>query len=124
MRIAQPELLRAKQQRGRRRLQLPADQWRALLQPVQRVCQSAVPDRSGTHHQSAVGNCISHRLKFFRRFQNLARADRRPRLPERNLIWIDHPQPRESKIEHGPRRRSDIQWIARRDQNHAKVGGG
>jgi hypothetical protein len=58
---------------------------------------------------------------FLGRLQQRRGAHRRAGFAKGHVIGIDHAQPRESEVGHGARRRSDVERIARRHQNHAQV---
>ena len=89
----------------------------AELEATQRVLQLAMPERRGANHQRAIGDGFRERLVLFGVPENLLRMDSRAGFLEGDVVGIHQPQAAKSEIVNGAGRSSDIQWIARRDQN-------
>ena len=98
-----------------------ANQWRACLQPLQRMLQIAMANSSGPNHQRAIGNGLGYRLVFFRAGQQVRRAHGRTRSFKCHIVGIHQPQMLKSKVAHRPSGRADVEGIARVHQDNAQT---
>jgi hypothetical protein len=85
------------------------------------MLQVTGPYRRRSYHERAVRHGLRDAGELLGFRHHFARADRRFRLAKRRLVWRHHAQPRESEIAHRPRRCSDVQRVACRDQHHAEA---
>src|SRR5215471_1569255 len=77
--------------------------------------------RASSYKQSAIGYGFRNSFVFCGAGEQLRSSDCRPRFTKRRLVRIDQSEARETKVAHRPRRRPDIERIARGNKNDAKI---
>src|SRR5260370_7285601 len=87
------------------------------------MLQLAASGGGSPAHQGTVSDRNSNTRVLTCLTQNRRRANRRPRLSKRRLVRIHDAKVKETKVDHGPRCRSQIERIARVNQDHAEMVG-
>jgi methylthioribulose-1-phosphate dehydratase len=98
--------------------QLAADALTELGQRHNRLLGLATGKRPGAHHQRAIGDGFGKALCARGVLENGFGADGRLRLPPVRLIRRDDGEMLDAEVRHGPRRRSNIERVARRNQDN------
>ena len=75
----------------------------------------------GSYHQRTVSHGFRNALIFFCVGQQCRRAHGGPGFAKRRFIRIDHAQVKKTQVAHGPRRRTNIERIACRNQYNAQA---
>ena len=82
-----------------------------------RLLRLAMRSRPGSRDKHAIAHCLGQRRSDSCGLQNIASSDPRPRFPPMRLIGRNHRKACEPEIRHRPRRRPDVQRIARRHEH-------
>src|SRR5215469_2531353 len=121
--VGQADLLRSEKQRHTGICEFSLNNLAGLrVELLQRLMERAIAYGSRAYNQRAISDSFGDRGTFFSVFENLRRTHGRARLAERQFIGIDDPQVVRAEIRHGAGGRTDIQRIARANQNHNEVG--
>jgi hypothetical protein len=97
------------------------DQASALLQWAEGVTHIPASDRRGSDDQTAIRYSCGHFFVFLGAGEQLRGTHSRPRLPKPNFVRIHDPQAQESEVAHGTSCRSQVERIARGDQDDTQV---
>ena len=101
--------------------QLILNERRQLRQRNDRLLGLAMLERSCANDQGAIGYRVRQALRAFCVLEKVFGADGGLRLAPVRLIRGDDGEAREAEVGHGPRRRSYIEGIARRDEDHVET---
>jgi hypothetical protein len=83
-----------------------------VLESLERVLQGARTDGNGSYHERAIGYSLGDIFVLFGCGKNTGRTHSRASILKCHVVGIDHAQPAESEIAHGPRCRPDVERIA------------
>ena len=119
--VGEAELLGAEQQGDGGLRQAAGDQARAILQAADGMLEFPMTDGGGAHNQAAIGDGLGDARELLGRLEQGRRADRRARLAKSHVVGVDHAQAGEAEVGHGTCRRSDVERVARGNQDDAEV---
>ena len=85
------------------------------------MLQLAMADGSRSHHQRTIRYCIADAGVLLRSSQQLASADGGTSFPERNFVRVHQAQVGTAEVAHGAGSGTDIQRVARRNQDYAQI---
>ena len=92
-----------------------------MFEAPERVLRFAMTERGGPDHEIAVGYSFGNALELSCLGQQRRSAHGRARLAERRLIRIYHAQAAEAQVAHSTSRRTEVEWVARRNQHDAQI---
>ena len=115
--VRQPKFLGAEQQRYRSDGKFLCDELAPVFQAPQRMFQHAGTNGRGANHQRAIGHRFGHGEIFPRLLQHRMSFYRRTGFAEGNRVGIHQAKFGESEIAHGAGGGSEVQRIARGNQD-------
>lgn len=101
--------------------QMLMDKPRSLLKAANRMQGLAAADGSGSHDEGAIRDGFGDSFEFFGAGEQRLSTDGGPRFAESQFVWIDDAKMSEAEVTHGAGSGSDVQRIARLDEDNAQV---
>lgn len=119
--IGETHLFRTEQEGDPVGAEFLVDQASTLLQRVEGMTNIAASDRRGSDDQIAIRYSCTHFFVFLGAGQQLRGTHGRPCLPKRNFVGVHDPETQESEVAHGTSCCSQVNRIARGDQDDTQV---